>query len=87
MPEICRFLGIIIRMHYDDHVPPHFHAEYAGKWATVEIESLRLMRPTRISPRVLGLVLEWAAGHQSELREDWILARAEKPLKRIPPLE
>ncbi|WP_375502311.1 DUF4160 domain-containing protein [uncultured Nostoc sp.] len=26
MPEICRFLGIIITMYYNDHPPPHFHA-------------------------------------------------------------
>jgi hypothetical protein len=29
MPEISRFLGIVIRMYYRDHAPPHFHAEYA----------------------------------------------------------
>lgn len=28
MPEISRFLGIIIYMYYRDHLPPHFHAEY-----------------------------------------------------------
>ena len=37
MPEICRFLGIIIRMYYRDHVPPHFHAEYGEYEITVEI--------------------------------------------------
>ena len=26
MPEISRFYGIVIRMYFDDHVPPHFHA-------------------------------------------------------------
>ena len=31
MPEICRFFGIIIRMFYDEHNPPHLHAEYQGK--------------------------------------------------------
>lgn len=24
MPEICRFLGVVIYMLYDDHRPPHF---------------------------------------------------------------
>jgi hypothetical protein len=28
MPELCRFLGMVIYMLYDDHRPPHFHAEY-----------------------------------------------------------
>ena len=31
MPEICRFYGIVIQMFYDDHSPPHFHAEYSGR--------------------------------------------------------
>ena len=28
MPTICMFYGIIIRMYYVDHNPPHFHAFY-----------------------------------------------------------
>ena len=28
MPEVRRFFGIIIRMYFDEHVPPHFHAIY-----------------------------------------------------------
>ncbi|MGD8717152.1 MAG: DUF4160 domain-containing protein [Desulfobacterales bacterium] len=28
MPEICRFYGIVIKMFFDDHNPPHFHALY-----------------------------------------------------------
>jgi len=30
MPEISRFFGIVIRMYFDDHGRPHFHAVYAG---------------------------------------------------------
>ena len=39
MPEISRFLGIVIRMYYRDHAPPHFHAEYGDHEITVEIDS------------------------------------------------
>jgi len=39
MPEICRFLGIVIYMLYDDHRPPHFHAEYGEYKVTIEIQS------------------------------------------------
>ncbi len=28
MPEISRFFGIVIKMYFGDHLPPHFHAEY-----------------------------------------------------------
>ena len=37
MPEISRFYGIIIRMYYLDHNPPHFHAEYQGHKAEYNI--------------------------------------------------
>lgn len=50
MPEICRFYGIVIRMFYDDHSPPHFHAEYGGRRAEVSIDTLRVMKG-RLTPR------------------------------------
>ena len=31
MPEISRFFGIVIKMFFDDHNPPHFHAFYGGR--------------------------------------------------------
>lgn len=85
MPEISRFFGIIIAMFYNDHSPPHFHARYGGERAIIAIESLTVLEG-RLSPRVLGLVMEWAAIHQGELLEDWNLARAQAPLRPIEPL-
>ena len=38
MPEICRFFGIIIRMFYDEHHPPHLHAEYQGGKAVFDFQ-------------------------------------------------
>jgi hypothetical protein len=81
MPEISRFLGIIITMYYNDHPPPHFHVRYGGQKALVAIEALTIL------PRVLGLVIEWAASHQTELMENWEIAQREEPLNRIAPLE
>nr|VFK63422.1 MAG: protein of unknown function (DUF4160) [Candidatus Kentron sp. UNK]VFK71652.1 MAG: protein of unknown function (DUF4160) [Candidatus Kentron sp. UNK] len=40
MPEISRFLGIIIYMHFNAHNPPHFHAEYNEFKASISIETL-----------------------------------------------
>lgn len=85
MPEICRFFGIIISMYYNDHPPPHFHVRYGEEKALVDIESLTVLRG-QLSPRVLGLVVEWAAQHRGELMRDWKLARSEEPLERIDPL-
>jgi len=86
MPEISRFFGIVIAMFYNDHAPAHFHVRYGNQKAVFGIESLRLMEG-KLSPRVLGLVTEWATMHQQELREDWNLARTNAPLRSIEPLE
>ena len=85
MPEVSRFFGIIISLFYNDHQPPHFHVRYGGQKAIVAIDSLTVLRG-HLSPRVLGLVVEWASLHQDELRENWNLARKQKPLKKIEPL-
>lgn len=86
MPEISRFFGIVIAMFYNDHAPPHFHVRYGEQKAIIEIDTLAVLEG-RLSPRVLGLVTEWAATHKDELREDWKLARKEAPLNKIAPLE
>jgi hypothetical protein len=85
MPEISRFLGIVIKMFVDDHNPPHFHAIYGDVEALVEIRALSVFAG-RLPPRVLGLVLEWAALHQEELLTDWGRAQRHNPLVRIDPL-
>ena len=63
MPEICRFYGIIIKMFFEDHNPPHFHAEYGSFEALVEVDTLAIIGG-KLPPRALGLVMEWAALHQ-----------------------
>ncbi len=86
MPEISRFFGIVIAMYYDEHPPPHFHVRYGGQKALVAISTLSLLRG-ELSPRVFGMVVEWAALHQTELLENWDLARQQVPLRKIAPLE
>ncbi len=85
MPEISRFFGIVIGMFYKDHEPPHFHVRYGEQQAIVGIESLIVLQGG-LSPRVLGLVTEWAALHRAELLEDWERAKGQQPLKPIAPL-
>lgn len=72
-------------MHPSDHPPPHFHAQYAEDEALIVIEPLALLKGD-LPPRVLGLVLEWGAIHRDELRHNWELAGAHRPLKQIAPL-
>ncbi len=86
MPEIARFFGIIIRMFYDDHNPPHFHAEFGDQKAVIDFRGNILIGDLG-SRTALKLVREWIDLHQAELAEDWGLARAGKQIKRIAPLE
>lgn len=85
MPEISRFYGIVIRMYYNDHNPPHFHALYGGEQALIDILSLSVL-DGRLPPRALGMVIEWATQHQLELLADWDLARSHQQPTPIDPL-
>ena len=85
MPEISRFLGIVIGMFYSEHGAAHFHAVYGEFEASIEVESGTVHG--ELPPRALRLVLEWAALHKEELLNDWQLARQGQPLKPIDPLE
>ncbi|MCG6656227.1 DUF4160 domain-containing protein [Halomonas campisalis] len=86
MPTISAFFGILIRMYYDDHNPPHFHAYYGEHEAIITIQTLEVMEG-RLPKRALAMVLEWAVDHRQELLEDWCLAEQHQPLNKIPPLE
>ncbi len=86
MPEISRFFGIVIKMFFDDHNPPHFHAEYGSNIALVDIRTLAVFSG-RLPPRVTGLVIEWATLHQRELLTDWERAQTREELQKIAPLE
>jgi hypothetical protein len=85
MPEICRFYGIVIKMYFADHAPPHFHAEYAEFEARVAINSLTVLTGD-LPPRAMALVAEWATLHQQELEVLWERASNLEPLNRLDPL-
>ena len=86
MPEISRFFGIRITMYYQDHVPPHFHAEYGGYKALVDIDRARIIRGALPSNQ-LKLVLAWAVLHRDELLDNWERTQQSAPLKQILPLQ
>ena len=85
MPELSRFLGIVIAMYYNDHGPVHFHAAYGNFDITVEVEA-GIVRGT-FPRRALAHVQEWRQLHKAELLQNWDLARKREPLNKIPPLE
>ena len=75
---------MVVQMYYNDHGPPHFHVRYAGQKALIAIETSAVLRGS-LSPRALGLVMEWAALHRADLMEDWNLARADSVLRPLRP--
>ncbi len=85
MPEISLFFGIRVTMYYDDHHPPHFHADYNGQKILVDIIKGRVLRGAFPS-RQLKFVLAWAEIHRDELMQDWELAKDNQPLISIAPL-
>ncbi len=62
MPEISRFFGIVIKMFFDDHNPPHFHAFYGEDEVLIDIRAISAFAG-KLPPRALGLVVEWATLH------------------------
>ncbi|MCK7477415.1 MAG: DUF4160 domain-containing protein [Candidatus Moduliflexus flocculans] len=85
MPEVSRFFGIIVRMFFADHPPPHFHADYGGRAAVVAISPLAVLE-SDLPGRALAMVLERAACISRSLLEDWERLRSGQPLVKIPPL-
>ncbi|MCC6245075.1 MAG: DUF4160 domain-containing protein [Gemmatimonadaceae bacterium] len=86
MPEICRFFGIVIRMYFLDHEPPHFHARYGSSEALIQIQPFSVMSG-KLPPRTLALVAEWATLHEAELLDNWRRLHTDQAPARIAPLE
>ena len=86
MPTISEFFGILIRMYFNDHAPPHFHARYNEHEAVIAIGELKVIEGG-LPNRALGLVLEWAHLHRDELLTDWERCQEKQHPAQISPLE
>lgn len=85
MPELSRFLGMVITMYFDDHPPPHFHVRYAEFRAAMAVDSGNLIAGV-LPPRVASLAAEWAALHRQELYSNWTILAAGGKVVPIEPL-
>ena len=85
MPTISRFYGIVIRMYFSDHAPPHFHAVYAGDEAVIVIATGEILRGA-LPDRALRMVREWASIHRDELVANWERTQVPEPPTPIAPL-
>ncbi len=85
MPLICEFFGIKIYMYWDEHMPPHFHAEYDGLKALISIKEAVVLKGS-LPSRQLKFVLAWCELHYDELMENWVSAMEHGEIHRIKPL-
>ena len=84
MPEMSRFYGIVIRLHYEEkeHNPPHIHARYGNEAASFEIENGELISGS-LPPNARSLVKKWILLHSQEIMEIW----KTQEFRKIKPLE
>lgn len=83
MPVISVFFGIVIRMYFDDHPPPHFHASYQGFEAFVRIDNGEIMYGN-LPNKAARIVRQWALDHRDALMANWERGEALLPLELIP---
>jgi hypothetical protein len=73
VPELSRFLGIVIRMFAESGAPhhvAHFHAYYQGEVGIFSIDPIDLIAGS-LPQRQCRFVEAWAELHQAELTADW----------------
>ncbi len=82
MPEITRFYGIVIKLFFGDHPPPHFHAVYGEYIGLFSIDTLEIIEGD-LPNRAKKLVIEWANINREELERMWVA----QEFRKLPPLE
>jgi Domain of unknown function (DUF4160) len=86
MPIVSTFFGIVIRMFYKEHEPPHFHVEYQGQQAKCNFDGAIVAGSIR-SRTARDLIQQWARSHRVELEANWAKMKAGYALDQIEPLE
>jgi len=86
VPIISMFFGIVIRMFYKEHEPPHFHAEHQGASGKFGFDGKMVVGNIR-SRTALRLIREWALSHRQQLEANWRKMKKGRPLDRIEPLD
>lgn len=85
MPTISAFYGILIRMYWNEHAPPHFHAIYNENEILINIKTLEII-DGNMPNRALSLILEWSFNNRDELLENWELCQKNQHPHKIDPL-
>ena len=81
MPVITRFYGIVIKMYFNDHFPPHFHAIYGEYNGVFDLQTLEMIEGD-LPDRAVKLVKTWEKEYRDELLRMW----ETKDFKKLPGL-
>lgn len=84
MPLLSEFNGIKVYIYWDDHLPPHVHAEYSSFIALIDIQNcviLKGMFPLNKAKLILG----WCELHKAELMQAWDDVKNRQMPKKIMP--
>ena len=81
MPEISRFLGIVIKMFHNDHLPPHLHAYYQNYNATFSLKTGQMIEGL-FPPKQSSFITAWILLHEKELMANWNSLLAGKNAKK-----
>lgn len=73
-----------IRMYWQDHLPPHFHAYYQNDSAVYDLDGNLI--EGRLPKKQHSFVVAWAGIHRDELEANWELASHKEDPFRIDPL-
>jgi hypothetical protein len=82
MPVITKFYGIIIKMYFNDHGKPHFHALYNEFNGVFQIEDLKMIEGD-LPNKAKELVTEWGRLYKNDLLEMW----KTQEMKKLPGIE
>ena len=85
MSEISEFLGITIFMNFESQDQPNFQALYNGWNGLFSISKLNYSQGN-LPPKIVGLVIDWAALHRKELMANWECIREAGMGHKISPL-
>lgn len=83
MPEISRFMGMVIQMYYDDHSEPHIHIRQTGNRCKINLDG-NIVDGDLPLPK-LHIVKRWIKLHLNELMKNWEKAKNGKQPERIEP--
>jgi hypothetical protein len=86
VPTIAYFLGISVRMFFNDHDPPHFHVTYQGYRARVSIADGDVI-DGKVPTAVARILKEWTALRHKELMRNWVACRTDGQVERIEGLD